>query len=40
MNNKKFDPVDTLVKFECICPDVCDLLPDKKAQIPLKMQTN
>jgi hypothetical protein len=31
MNNKEFDPIDTLVKFERICPDVCDLLPDKKS---------
>lgn len=27
MEDKKFDLEDTLVKFACMCLDVCDLLP-------------
>jgi four helix bundle protein len=30
MDNKKFDLEDRLAKFECMCLDVCNLLPDTK----------
>ena len=30
MENKKFDLEDRLVKFACMCLDVCDLLPGTK----------
>ena len=31
MDNKKFDLEDRLVKFACMCLDICDLLPNTKA---------
>ena len=31
MENKKFDLEDRLVKFACICLEVCELLPDTKS---------
>ena len=31
MDNKKFDLEDRLVKFACMCLDVCDLLPGTKS---------
>jgi len=38
MENKKFDLEDRLVKFACMCLDVCDLLPDTKAGQNLEYQ--
>ena len=38
MDNKKFDPEDRLVKFACMCPDVCDLLPNNKTGQNLEYQ--
>ena len=38
MNNKKFDLEDRLVKFACMCLDVCDLLPSTKTGQNLEYQ--
>jgi hypothetical protein len=38
MENKKFDLEDRLVKFACMCLDVCDLLPATKAGHNLEYQ--
>ena len=38
MENKKFDLEDRLVKFACICLDVCDLLPNTKTGQTLEYQ--
>ena len=38
MENKKFDLEDRLVKFACICLEVCDLLPDTKSGQNLEYQ--
>ncbi len=38
MENKKFDPEDRLVKFACLCLDVCDLLPGTKTGQDLEYQ--
>jgi four helix bundle protein len=38
MENKKFDLEDRLVKFACMCLDVCDLLPNTKTGQNLEYQ--
>ena len=38
MENKKFDLEDRLVKFACMCLDVCDLLPSTKTGQNLEYQ--
>ena len=38
MDNKKFDLEDRLVKFACMCLDVCDLLPGTKTGQNLEYQ--
>jgi four helix bundle protein len=38
MGPKKFDLEDRLVKFACICLDVCDLLPNTKTGQNLEYQ--
>lgn len=38
MENKKFDLEDRLVKFACICLEVCDLLPNSKMGQNLEYQ--
>jgi hypothetical protein len=38
MDNKKFDLEDRLVKFACLCLDVCDLLPGTKTGQNLEYQ--
>jgi len=38
MENKKFDLEDRLVRFACMCLDVCDLLPNTKAGQNLEYQ--
>ena len=38
MENKKFDLEDRLVKFACLCLEVCDLLPDTKSGQNLEYQ--
>jgi hypothetical protein len=38
MENKKFDLEDRLIKFACMCLDVCDLLPNTKTGQNLKYQ--
>ena len=38
MQNKKFDLEDRLVKFACMCLEVCDLLPNTKAGQNLEFQ--
>jgi four helix bundle protein len=38
MENKKFDLEDRLVKFACICLEVCDLLPNTKSGQNLEYQ--
>jgi len=39
MENKKFDLEDRLIKFACMCLDVCDLLPNTKTGQNLKYST-
>lgn len=36
--NQKFDLEDRLVDFACMCPDVCELLPNTKAGQNLEYQ--
>jgi four helix bundle protein len=38
VENKKFDLEDRLVKFACLCLDVCDLLPNTKTGQNLEFQ--
>ena len=38
MESKKFDLEDRLVRFACICLDVCDLLPNTKTGQNLEYQ--
>ena len=38
MDNKKFDLDDRLVKFACMCLDICDLLPNTKTGQNLEYQ--
>jgi len=38
MHNKKFDLEDRLVKFACLCLDICELLPMSKAGQNLEHQ--
>lgn len=38
MENKKFDLEDRLVKFACLCLDVCDILPNTKTGQNLEYQ--
>ncbi len=38
MEIKKYDLEDRLVKFACLCLDVCDLLPATKAGLNLEYQ--
>ena len=38
MQSKKFDLEDRLVKFACMCLDVCDLLPNTKTGQNLEYQ--
>ena len=38
MESKKFDLEDRLVKFACMCLDVCDLLPNTKTGQNLEYQ--
>ena len=38
MENKKFNLEDRLVKFACLCLDVCDLLPNTKTGQTLEYQ--
>ncbi len=38
MENKRFDLEDRLVKFACMCLDVCDLLPNTKTGQNLEYQ--
>ena len=38
MDNKKFDLEGRLVKFACMCLDVCDLLPGTKTGQNLEYQ--
>ena len=38
MENKKFDLEDRLVKFACICLEVCELLPNTKSGQNLEYQ--
>ncbi len=38
MENKKFDLEDRLVKFACMCLDVCDILPNSKTGQNLEYQ--
>ena len=38
MYNKKFDLEDRLVKFACMCLDVCDFLPGTKTGQNLEYQ--
>ena len=38
MENKKFNLEDRLVKFACMCLDVCDLLPNTKTGQNLEYQ--
>ena len=38
MKNRKFDLEDRLVKFACMCLDVCDLLPNTKTGQNLEYQ--
>src|SRR5450432_926468 len=38
MDNKKFDLEDRLVRFACMCLDVCDLLPGTKTGQNLEYQ--
>jgi four helix bundle protein len=38
METKKFDLEDRLVKFACMCLDVCDLLPNSKTGQNLEYQ--
>lgn len=38
MENKKYDLEDRLIKFACMCLDICDLLPVTKAGQNLEFQ--
>lgn len=38
METKKFDLEDRLVKFACVCLDICELLPSSKAGQNLEYQ--
>ncbi len=38
MENKKYDLEDRLIKFACMCLDICDLLPATKAGQNLEHQ--
>ncbi len=38
MESKKYNLEDRLVKFACICLEVCDLLPNTKAAQNLQCQ--
>lgn len=38
METKKYDLEDRLIQFACMCLEVCDLLPNTKAELNLEFQ--